>query len=108
MSPERPLLVSDSMAISINVLDYIPPFETHSIGVLYIAPGQTHNEVEILKNRYGSDRYAEFLKNLGTLISLKDAKERNFFIPLEAGCDGQFGYVWQDEIIQVCILNHLS
>lgn len=80
----------------------IPPFETHKIGVLYVGPGQCNNETEILKNRFGSVRYAEFLRNLGTLVAIKDAKEHNLFINMESdGRDGNFTYIWQDNIVQV-------
>lgn len=84
------------------MINYIPPFETHKIGVLYVGRGQIHNEVEILSNRYGSLRYMDFIQNLGALISLKNAKELNLFIDMETdGRDGNFTYVWQDDIIQV-------
>lgn len=84
------------------MLDLIPPFETHKIGVLYVGPGQCSNETEILKNRYGSYRYTQFLKNLGTLVSLKDAKEHNLFVNMDStGRDGNFTYIWQDDIVQV-------
>lgn len=80
----------------------IPPFDTHKIGVLYVGPGQCNNETEILRNRYGSYRYVEFLQSLGTLVALKQAKELNIFMDMETdGCDGNFTYIWQDDIIQV-------
>lgn len=76
------------------MINYIPPFETHKIGVLYVGRGQTHNEVEILSNRYGSMRYMDFIQNLGALVSLKNAKELNLFIDMETdGRDGNFTYI---------------
>lgn len=98
---ERPLLVDSTNIKAITVLDYIPPFETHTIGVLYVGPGQCNSETEILKNRFGSMRYAEFLRNLGTLVAIKDAKEHNLFINMESGDDGNFTYIWTDDIVQV-------
>lgn len=87
---------------AISLLDLIPPFETHRIGVLYVGRGQCNNETDILKNRYGSLRYTEFLRNLGTLIALKDAKTNNLFVNMETnGSDGKFTYIWQDDIVQV-------
>lgn len=84
------------------MLDFIPPFETHRIGVLYVGRGQCNNETEILKNRYGSLRYTDFIRNLGTLIALKDAKANNLFVNMEAnGRDGKFTYIWQDDIVRV-------
>lgn len=64
--------------------------------------GQCNNETEILRNRYGSYRYMEFLQSLGTLVALKQAKEMNIFVDMETdGRDGNFTYIWQDDIIQV-------
>lgn len=89
-------------AKAITLFDLIPPFETHEIGVLYVGVGQCNNEVEILKNRYGSRRYSNFLRNLGTLVALKDAKVNNLFVNMETdGRDGKFTYIWQDDIVQV-------
>lgn len=82
-------------------MDLIPPFETHKIGVLYVGPGQCNNQTEILKNRFGSLRYAEFLRNIGTLVAIDEAKEHNLFIDLEYGRDGNFTYIWQDDIVHV-------
>ncbi|KFB51320.1 tuberous sclerosis complex 2 (TSC2) [Anopheles sinensis] len=96
--PERPVLMDKDPEKAIALLDLIPPFEMHKIGVLYVGPGQAGNETEILKNRYGSLRYAEFLSSLGTLVAIKDAKEKNIFIDLE---DGAFTYIYQDDIVQI-------
>lgn len=99
---ERPLKLDTTNSKAIALLDLIPPFETHKIGVLYVGSGQCNNETEILKNRFGSVRYAEFLRNLGTLVAIKDAKEHNLFINMESdGRDGNFTYIWQDNIVQV-------
>uniref|UniRef100_A0A182MSN4 Rap-GAP domain-containing protein n=1 Tax=Anopheles culicifacies TaxID=139723 RepID=A0A182MSN4_9DIPT len=99
---ECPLLMDKDPEKAIALLDLIPPFEMHKIGVLYVGPGQAGNETEILKNRYGSLRYAEFLSSLGTLVAIKDAKEKNIFIDLESnGKDGAFTYIYQDDIVQL-------
>lgn len=82
-------------------MDLIPPFEIHKIGVLYVGPGQCNNQVEILKNRFGSMRFAEFLKNIGTLVPIDEAKENNIFIDLVYENDGHFAYIWQNDIVQV-------
>lgn len=86
---------------TLNLLDLIPPYEIHKIGVLYVAPGQANNETEILRNRNGSLRYTQFLHNLGSLIAIKDAKEKKLFVNMEAPREGNFTYVWHDEIIQM-------
>lgn len=99
---ENPIKISPDNTNSINILDLIPPLDIHKIGVLYVGPGQCNNEAEILRNRHGSTRYIDFLKNLGTLVSLKTAKENNLFINLETnGADGLYTYVWMDDIMQV-------
>jgi tuberous sclerosis protein 2 len=61
---EKPLLVPQSQAIqrAVKNLDRIPPCETHKVGVIYVGPGQASNEAEILRNQFGSLRYAEFLQ----------------------------------------------
>ncbi|XP_065085709.1 tuberin isoform X2 [Ochlerotatus camptorhynchus] len=102
-STERPILMDkETSERAIHLLDLIAPFEKHKIGVLYVGPGQAGIEADILKNRFGSLRYAKFLKKLGTLVAIKEAKENNFFIDLESnGKDGNFTYIWQDDIVQV-------
>lgn len=102
ISQERPLLVTDKHMNTLNLLDLIPPYEIHKIGVLYVGPGQANNEMEILRNRNGSLRYTQFLHNLGSLISLKDAKSKKLFVNMEAnGREGNFTYVWHDDIVQM-------
>lgn len=93
--------VSDKHMGTLNLLDLIPPYEIHKIGVLYVGPGQANNETEILRNRNGSLRYTQFLHNLGSLIAIKDAKEKKLFVNMEAPREGNFTYVWHDEIIQM-------
>lgn len=60
-NPSDILPVPDSNQTAINLLDLIPPYEIHKIGVLYVGPGQANNELEILRNRNGSFRYSQFL-----------------------------------------------
>ncbi|GBP30758.1 Tuberin [Eumeta japonica] len=102
---ERPLAVTGAQyERSIKNLDLVPPVETYKVGVLYVGPGQQDNEVSILKNEYGSLRYAEFLRELGTLVDLEaaDAERPSLFLNLEkGGKDGSYTYVWMDDIMQV-------
>lgn len=93
--------VSDKHIGTLNLLDLIPPYEIHKIGVLYVGPGQANNESEILRNRNGTLRYTQFLHNLGSLIAIKDAKEKKLFVNMEPQREGNFTYVWHDEIIQM-------
>lgn len=102
---EKPLLVPQTTAIqrAVTNLDRIQPYETHKIGVLYVGSGQASNETEILANQHGSLRYTEFLKRLGTLIRLKDVDENVFLGGLDRnGENGDFAYIWQDDVTQVC------
>lgn len=39
--------------------------------------------------------------SLGSLIAIKDAKEKKLFVNMEAPREGNFTYVWHDEIIQM-------
>ncbi|KAH8305598.1 hypothetical protein KR059_003548 [Drosophila kikkawai] len=97
-----PLKVGPENASAVTLIDLVPPFETHKIGVLYVGQGQCNNEVEILRNSHGSARYVEFLRNIGTLVSLKEAEQNNLFIMLDRnGADGKFAYIWKDDILQV-------
>lgn len=98
---DKPLLVSEKHLGTLNLLDLIPPYEIHKIGVVYVKPGQANNETEILRNTNGSLRYMQFLQNLGTLIALKDAKEKKLFVNMEPKREGNFTYVWHDDIIQM-------
>lgn len=98
---DKPLQVSDKHMGTLNLLDLIPPYEIHKIGVIYVKPGQANNETEILRNVNGSVRYMQFLQNLGTLIAIKDAKEKKLFVNMEPKREGNFTYVWHDEIIQM-------
>ncbi|XP_037940239.1 tuberin [Teleopsis dalmanni] len=99
---DMPLKVTPEHMSKLTVLDLLPPFERHKIGVLYVGQGQCNNVVEILRNSYGSTRYVEFLRGIGTLVSLKEAEQNNLFIGLDTGgADGKFTYVWKDDIVQV-------
>ncbi|XP_067859557.1 tuberin isoform X3 [Heptranchias perlo] len=100
----KPLLVPKTEVTerAIKVLDQMPPYDTHKIGIVYVGEGQTNNEVEILSNAYGSSRYAQFLTGLGKLIYLQDCNPEQIFLGgLDtSGDDGQFTYCWHDDIMQ--------
>lgn len=103
---ERPLLVDSKSQVvqrALRILDSIHPFETHRIGVIYIKQGQSNNETEILRNRFGSVRYVDFLHKLGTLIKLEDVDPQLVFIGgmEQNGSHGRFAYIWQDDVIKV-------
>ncbi|XP_065337125.1 tuberin [Cloeon dipterum] len=102
---EKPVLVpkDDVVNRTVKTLSYIPPYETHKLGVLYVGPNQANNETEILRNTCGSVRYTEFLSGLGTLIKLKAVDSQTTFLGGldQSGNDGKFAYIWHDAMTQV-------
>ncbi|KAG5854075.1 hypothetical protein ANANG_G00033680 [Anguilla anguilla] len=100
----KPLLLPKSQLIdrAVKVLDQMPPYDTHKIGVVFVGTGQVNNEVSILSNEYGSNRYAQFLTGLGKLIHLKDCDPDQIFLGGldQYGDDGEFTYCWHDDIMQ--------
>lgn len=82
-------------------LDRVPVIDSHTIGVLYAAPGQTTEE-EILSNRHGSPAYTRFLHGLGRLIHLKNQKDvYTGGLDTYTDEDGKYTYAWWNDIIQV-------
>ena len=70
---------------------------------MYVGKGQASDELAILSNTYGSKRYSQFLKGLGTLLSLSNCDPRDMHIgglDHEEGQDGKYTYVWHDEVVQ--------
>ncbi|KAM8878322.1 tuberin isoform 2-T2 [Spinachia spinachia] len=100
----KPLLLPKTQVIdrAVKVLDQMPPYDTHKIGVVFVGVGQVSNEVAILSNEYGSNRYAGFLTGLGKLIHLKDCDPDQIFLGGldQYGDDGEFTYCWHDDIMQ--------
>lgn len=101
----KPILVPNTQTFerTMKLLDGIPSYDTHKIGVLYVGEGQIGNERAILSNEHGSYRYTQFLTGLGKLIELKDTQPDKIFLGGLDGCgdDGQFTYCWHDDIMQV-------
>uniref|UniRef100_A0A670JUA8 Tuberin n=1 Tax=Podarcis muralis TaxID=64176 RepID=A0A670JUA8_PODMU len=99
----KPLLLpNETFERSVQLLDQIPPYDTHKIAVLYVGEGQSNNELAILSNEHGSYRYTEFLTGLGTLIELKDCQPDKIYLGGLDVCgeDGLFTYCWHDDIMQ--------
>ncbi|XP_070827134.1 tuberin isoform X2 [Chaetodon trifascialis] len=100
----KPLLLPKTQVVdrAVKVLDQMPPYDTHKIGVVFVGAGQVSNEVAILSNEYGSNRYAAFLTGLGKLIHLKDCDPDQIFLGGldQYGDDGEFTYCWHDDIMQ--------
>ncbi|KAM4632290.1 tuberin isoform 2-T2 [Discoglossus pictus] len=101
----KPILVPNTPTFerTMKLLDRIPSYDAHKIGVLYVGEGQIGNERAILSNEHGSYRYTQFLTGLGKLIELKDTQPDKIFLGGLDGCgdDGQFTYCWHDDIMQV-------
>ncbi|VDM72042.1 unnamed protein product [Strongylus vulgaris] len=83
---------------SLRNLDRIPGIEYHAVGVLYMGMYQ-ETEAQILANVYGSERYAKFLKLLGTPIPLD--KHPGGLLP---GKHGSYTYEYQDELSKITFL----
>jgi len=79
---------NDAIERAIKCIDLVHSFETHKIGIIYVAPYQTKEE-EILANVegelhfsfviagvltyfLGSRRYLKFLRGMGDIVRLKE------------------------------------
>ncbi|XP_076800613.1 tuberin-like [Clavelina lepadiformis] len=104
-SLQRPLLLPNTATIdrAVHVLDMIPPYDTWGTGVVYVRPGQGEVGRDILCNQHGSKRYQQFLDSLGCLVSLPDCDMSHTYLGGldQGGDDGQFTYVWQENIMQM-------
>lgn len=80
-------------------LDRMPVIDTHKVGIMYAAPGQTE-ELEILRNEHGSPAYARFLEGIGRLINLRGQVDI-YAGGLDPEIDGQYAYAWWDDIGQI-------
>jgi tuberous sclerosis protein 2 len=77
----------------------MPVIDTHKVGILYVAPGQTQ-EAEILRNTHGSPAYTRFLEGIGRLISLRGQVDI-YAGGLDPDEDGEYAYAWWDDIAQI-------
>ena len=84
------------------MLDHIPPYETHKVGVVYVDRAQT-TELQILSNTFGSSRYLDFLEGLGPLLCLREVPPDMVYLGGldRSGTDGEFAYCYHDDITQV-------
>ena len=88
----------DRLASVLSNIDRMPVIETHKIGVLYVAPGQT-DEISILSNMHGSPAYSRFMSGLARLIRVKD--QRDVYTGGLEPRDGEYAYAWWDDIGQI-------
>jgi hypothetical protein len=82
-----------------RTLDRMPVIDTHKVGIMYVAPGQTH-EREILANDHGSPAYTRFLEGIGRLINLRGQVDV-YAGGLDPDEDGEYAYAWWDDIGQI-------
>ena len=80
-------------------IDRMPVIDTHKIGIMYVAPGQSHED-EILANTHGSPAYTRFLEGLGRLIDLRGQVDV-YAGGLDPDEDGEYAYAWWDDIGQI-------
>lgn len=104
---EQPILIPDNnenIKRSLGILDFMPCYLVHKIGVIYLGRGQqaSENEKSILGNSYGSSRYKSFINGLGNLIYLKDLDTRKFYSGgMETdGSVADFTLLWYDGVVQ--------
>jgi hypothetical protein len=98
----RPIPLPDEDAVkrSIRVFDLSSTVDGHKVGVIYIGEHQT-DEVEILANTSGSPEYNEFLRGLGTLVTLKGATFNTQGLDRSEDRDGQYTYCWRDRVTEI-------
>ncbi|KAJ6573831.1 hypothetical protein DFH09DRAFT_1151202 [Mycena vulgaris] len=99
MMASHQLITSPTLAKFFNSLDRIPVIDTHKVGIMYVAPGQT-TELEILSNTHGSPAYTRFLEGIGRLINLRGQLDV-YAGGLDPDEDGEYAYAWWDDIGQV-------
>ncbi|KAJ7724994.1 hypothetical protein DFH07DRAFT_854394 [Mycena maculata] len=93
------LIGSPNLPKFFSSLDRIPVIDTHKVGIMYVAPGQT-TEQEILGNTHGSPAYTRFLEGIGRLINLRGQLDV-YAGGLDPDEDGEYAYAWWDDIGQI-------
>jgi tuberous sclerosis 2 len=89
----------DELKLTLQLIDNIPVIDTHKVGVIYVAPGQS-SEDEILSNQHGSPAYSNFIKRLGRVIKPNDNLEV-YAAGLNASYHGPYALAWWDDICQI-------
>jgi hypothetical protein len=98
-SPENHVLVDPALLPAVfRSLDHMPVIDTHKVGIMYVAPGQT-DELQILRNMHGSPAYTRFLEGIGRLINLRGQVDV-YAGGLDPDEDGEYAYAWWDDIGQ--------
>ena len=89
----------NSLKDTLMTIDYTPVIDTHKVGVVYVAPGQT-TEAEIFANQHGSPAYTRFLANLGRVIKPSNQLEV-YTGGLRPETHGAYAYSWWDDMSQI-------
>ncbi|TFK19370.1 tuberin [Coprinopsis marcescibilis] len=97
--PFRDVTDISGLSKSIGILDHIPVIDTHKVGIMYVAPGQT-KEIDILCNSHGSQAYTRFLDGIGNLVKISSEKDI-YTGALDPSEDGEYAYAWWDDIRQI-------
>lgn len=95
----------DATNRALSVLDRTPVIDLHTVGVLYVGPGQ-RTESEILTNKSGSRDYGTFLASLGSWFQL-DKSPNIYFGGLDTSSDamdGQYGLAHVERLAQ-CVFH---
>ncbi|TDL27131.1 hypothetical protein BD410DRAFT_763455 [Rickenella mellea] len=95
----EPIRDVQALARQLRNLDRMPVIDTHKVGILYAAPGQS-DEIEILRNTHGSPAYTRFLEGIGRLLKLRGQRDV-YAGGLEPDVDGEYAYAWWDDIGQI-------
>ncbi|KAI9728779.1 MAG: Tuberous sclerosis 2-like protein [Chrysothrix sp. TS-e1954] len=95
-----PLPCDEGTTRAIGSFDRISPLDGHKVGIIYIGESQS-SESEILANVMGSADYTYFLRNIGTLIELKNAQFNTQGLDRESDIDGKFTFCWRDRVTEL-------
>ena len=93
---------AEFVARALAGFDRIPIIDSHKIGVIYVGGDQTMED-QYLANSSASVDFGNFLKKLGTLVSIEDPVGFN---PHSLQCprDGEFTIAWRDRVAEIVFL----
>ncbi|KAJ6248525.1 tuberin [Anaeramoeba flamelloides] len=83
-----PIKRNDRFSRALKELDKRPSREMQKIGVIYVAPGQIHQN-DILSNEFGSPLYEEFVNGLGWEIDISKHVGYNGGLDIYSGVNGR-------------------
>ena len=98
--PIRILKKNSKIELQMQKLNETRSKETHKIGLVYVGKGQ-YKEQDILANTKGSEKYNEFIKQLGEEIELKGWKKYNGKLDTRNESDGDKAIYYCDENVEI-------